>query len=388
LTTRTREAPALPASPGSPWPALNQAERNALREVLIHGPISRAEIGRRIGMSRASLTRVTRALLDHGLIEEGALEQRARTGRPSEMFGIARSARHFFGVKLTGDAIYAVVTDLGGTGVATHEETLASREIVDVTARIRAIFDAFSARFDDIVAAGVCLGGDLTQDREIVVSAPFLGWTDVPLGRLLTASLGIPVATENDVRALTAAEQWFGAGAGFSSLALITIGAGIGFGFVVDDRLVTGAHGRAGRLDHLRVDAAGPVCAAGHRGCASVYLTRDSIVRAIHGVDTDYHGAVELARAGHLGAARAFRDAGVALGVLIGTVANGLDPEKILLTGDGLAVWELAREHVIASIDDTYDPGPEPLDIDVQPFEFDEWARAAAIVGIRSTLRF
>lgn len=370
------------------WPRLNDAERGALREVLIHGPLPRAEIARRLGMSRASLTRVTRSLLEHGLIAEGAVELRGWTGRPSELVEIAPAARHFFGVKLTGDAIYAVVTDLGAHEVAATEETLDSLDIDDVVARIAAIFAAFTERFDDIVAGGICLGGDLTQDGKTVVDAPFLGWHDVPLARILTKKLGIPVATENDVRALTAAEQWFGAGAGCSSLALITIGAGIGFGFVIDDKLVTGFHGRAGRLDHLKVDGAGPVCSLGHRGCASVYLTSGSIVNALRDDGVDYPGAVELARGGHHGATRAFQDAGGALGTIIATVANTFDPQKIILTGDGLAVWELAQAEVMSAIDGTLDAGPEALVIDVQPFEFNEWARAAAVVGIRSTLRF
>lgn len=370
------------------WPTLNDAERGALREVLIHGPLPRAEIARRLGVSRASLTRVTRSLLEHGLISEGAVELRGWTGRPSELVGITPGARHFFGVKLTGDAIYAVITDLGAHEIAAIEEPLDSREVDDVVARIAAIFETFAERFDDIVAGGICLGGDLSQDRKIVIDAPFLGWHDAPLARILSKKLGVPVAVENDVRALTAAEHWFGAGAGCTSLALITIGAGIGFGFVIDDSLLTGFHGRAGRLDHLKIDEAGPVCSAGHRGCASVYLTSGSIVGALRDVDTDYPGAVELARSGHAGATRAFDDAGTALGTIIATVANALDPQKIILTGDGLAVWELAREKVDEAIAGTLDAGPVALDLDVQPFEFNEWARAAAVVGIRAALRF
>jgi predicted NBD/HSP70 family sugar kinase/predicted transcriptional regulator len=370
------------------WPKLNDAERGALREVLIHGPLPRAEIARRLGMSRASLTRVTRTLLEYGLITEGAVELRGSTGRPSELFEITPGARHFFGVKLTGDAIYAVITDLGAHEIAAIEEPLDSRDVNDVVTRIAAIFEMFSERFADIVAGGICLGGDLTQDRKLVVDAPFLGWHDVPLARVLSKKLGVPVAIENDVRALTAAEHWFGAGAGCSSLALITIGAGIGFGFVIDDNLVTGFHGRAGRLDHLKVDGGGPVCSEGHRGCATVYLTSGSIVDALHDVNIDYPGAVELARSGHQGAIRAFHDAGTALGTIIGTVANAFDPQKIILTGDGLAVWDLAQQQAMAAIDGTLDAGPDPLDLDVQPFEFNEWARAAAVVGIRTTLRF
>lgn len=386
--TAMTKSSAPPPATTTAWPRLNHGERETLREVLIHGPLPRAEIARRLGVSRASLTRVTRSLLEHGLIIEGATEQRAWTGRPSELFDIAPTARHFFGVKLTGDTIFAAVIDLGAHEVATVEEALTSRDVADVVKRIVAIYTELSGAFDDIVAGGVCVAGDLTQDRKLVVDSPFLGWKDVPLARILTDELGIPMATENDVRALTATEHWFGAGAGCSSLALITVGAGIGFGFVIDDRLVAGHHGRAGRLDHLRIDDAGPFCPEGHRGCASVYLTNESIVRSLNGAAADYTEAVELARGGHPAALRAFRDAGTALGTLIATAANGIDPQKIILTGDGLPVWEIAEPEIRAAIDEVLSAGSEPLELDVQPFQFNEWARAAAVLGIRTVLRF
>lgn len=370
--------------------ALGDAERNALRELLIHGPLPRAEIARRLGVSRASLTRVTRVLMDHGLVAEGQVELRGTTGRPSELLVVRHAARHFLGVKLTGDALFAVVTDLGARIVASHEEPIPVRDPDAVIDQIAAVHAGFAGRFDSIVAGGIALAGDLAvvDGRQVVTDSPFLGWKDVHLAERLTEQLGIPVRAENDVRALTATEHWFGAGVGCSSLALITVGTGVGFGFVVDDRVVTGHHGRAGRLDHLRVDSAGPICGQGHRGCVSALLPNQAIVDALRMPGLDFAGAVALAREGHVAARRAFADAGQALGVLVGTVANAMDPEKIVLAGDGLVVMELAGDEVRATIDEVRSPGIPPLVLDVQPFQFDEWARGGAVVGIRTMLRF
>ncbi|PJJ72938.1 putative NBD/HSP70 family sugar kinase [Diaminobutyricimonas aerilata] len=378
------------AGDGAAWPPLAETERGALRELLIHGPLPRAEIARRLGMSRASLTRVTRALMEHGLIAEGEVELRGATGRPSELLVVRRDARHFFGVKLTGDTAFAVVTDLGARIVARHEEPIVSTEVDAVIDQIVAAHARFAADYPAITAGGVTLAGDLTEvgGRQIVKDSPFLGWHDVFLADLVTERLGIPMSAENDVRALTATEHWFGAGVGCRSLALITIGAGIGFGFVIDDRLVTGHHGRAGSLDHLPIDPAGPICGRGHRGCASAVLPSPAIVDALRMPGLDYPGVVALARDGHAPALRAFADAGHALGVLIGTVANALDPQKIVLTGDGLPLMELAGDVVHSVIDQVRAPGVPPIELDVQPFEFDEWARAGAVLGIRTALQF
>ncbi|MEV0893767.1 ROK family transcriptional regulator [Promicromonospora sp. MEB111] len=372
------------------WPVLADAERGVLRELLIHGPLPRAEIARRLGVSRASLTRATRALMDHGLVAEGAVELRGATGRPSELLVVRHDARHFLGVKLTGDTVFAVVTDLGARIVAVHEEPISSREPDAVIDQIAVIHARFVEEYGTIVACGVALAGDLTllDGRQVVKKSQFLGWVDVYLAERLTARLRIPASAENDVRALTATEHWFGAGVGCSSLALITVGAGVGTGFVVDDRVVTGHHGRAGRLDHLPVDSAGPICGQGHRGCVSALLPNAAIVDALRVPGLDFAGAVELARDGHAGARRAFTDAGHALGVLIGTVANALDPEKIVLAGDGLVVMELAGDEVYATIEQVRAPGIPPLSLDIQPFQFDEWARGGAVLGIRTMLQF
>lgn len=377
------------------WPHLTGVERGALRELLIHGPLPRAEMARRLHVSRASMTRATRILVEHSLIAEDEITLRGAMGRPSEMLAVNDDEHHLLGVKLTGDAVFAVVTTLGARIVDSVEEPLVSNSVEDTVDQIVRIHARFAEAHPDIHAAGVCLAGDLAtvDGQQIVVSSYFLRWRDVPLAALLSERMGIPVTADNDVRALTAAEHWFGAGAGCDSLALVTVGAGIGFGLVVDGRVVTGHNGRAGQLDHLLVDTNGPVCGLGHHGCASAYLPSACIVQAIRDAGggtegLDYENAVRQARAGDPIALQAFDDAARALGIIIGTIVSGLDPEKIVLTGDGLAVMELQGERVMQTIDATRLPSTLPIPLDVQPFEFTEWARAGAVLAIRSLLRF
>lgn len=383
------DAHAIAQGPSS-WPYLPDAERGALRELLMYGPLPRAEIARRLGVSRASLTRATRVLMEHSMISEGGVALRGGMGRPSEMLVVRRDTHYFLGVKLTGDAVFAVVTDLSAQIVAQIEEPLVSTSVADTVDQIVRIHARFAEDFEGICAAGVCLAGDIAgiDGRQIVTVSYFLQWRDVPLTELLGERLGIPVTADNDVHALTAAEHWFGVGAGAESLALVTIGAGIGFGLIVDGRVLTGHNGRAGRFDHVLVDSSGPSCGLGHPGCASVYLTSESIVRSIGTADLDYSSAVALARAGDAAALRAFDDAGNALGVILATVINGLDPERVILTGDGLAVVELAGDRVRQTLESVRLPSDDPVQFDVLPFEFTEWARAGAVAAIRLVLRF
>jgi predicted NBD/HSP70 family sugar kinase len=371
----------------SAWPDLAPAERAALLEVLIHGSLPRAEIARRLGLSRATLTRITRTLVEAGLLTEGATELRATTGRPSEMLQLRTDTRRFLGVKLTGDTLYAVVTDLGARILSSIEEPLVTTEVDDVVDQIAAVAARMEVEHPGLTAIGVCLAGDVANrgGEGIVTVSPFLGWRDVPLGVLLQQRTGHPSAAQNDVLALTAAEHWFGAGAGLDSMALLTVGIGLGFGLVVHGQVVTGAHGRPGRLSHVIIDSGGPICKRGHRGCASTYLVNDAIVTALGGPPLDYEGALRRAREGDPAARRAFEDAGVALGALIALVVNTIDPEKVILSGDGLAIYELAADRVHQAMDEALDTG-STVNLDVQPFDFSEWARAGAVLAIRSVL--
>lgn len=101
------------------------------------------------------------------------------------------------------------------------------------------------------MAVGISLAGPVSPHSEIIASSPFLGWTDVPLVRMVQDRTTLPTVVQNDVRALTAAEHWFGAAAGCRDFALITIGAGVGCGLVMDDRLVDGMSGASGQVGHF-----------------------------------------------------------------------------------------------------------------------------------------
>lgn len=371
--------------PGTP---LSGLERSALRELLIHGPKSRAEIARNIGISRTSLTVVMRALIEQGLVTSGTIELRGATGRPSEVLHIRPEGRRFLGVKLTSDRLFAVVTDLKAQALAEFDEPLASRKVEDVVAQIGGAYERLSGEYPGIAAAGIGLAGDVATvgGRRIVLESPFLGWREVPLAGIVSERLGMPATAENDVRALTVAEHWFGVGVGYESMVLVTVGTGIGVGMVVDGKVVTGASGRAGSLEHLPVDPSGPRCERGHRGCLASYLSNASIVGALRTPGLDYASVVDLARSGDPAAKQAFRDAGHALGVLVATLANTVDPQKIIITGDGIAVTELARAELDAAVEAGRHPDSAPIALDIQPFEFDEWARAGAVLAIRDFL--
>jgi predicted NBD/HSP70 family sugar kinase len=293
-----------------------------------------------------------------------------------------RSAQ-FAGVKLTGEALYAVVTDLQANVIEIAERPLVSRYVPDVVTQIAEIVRRFSAAHPRLASVGVCLAGDVEQvrGRSVVVGSHFLGWDNVPLGSLVEAETGLPIAISNDVQALTAAHHWFGAGVGCNSLVLIGLGAGIGAGIVVNDELVHGSHGHPGKIGHVPVRDSGPTCGQGHVGCASAYVTIPAILH--NAADTSFERVLERAAAGDAAAQSALDDAGYALGVVVAQLLNVIDPEKVIVTGEGLAVARAGRSAMDIALAERLDAASELSEIEVRDFSFADYAWAAAVSAIR-----
>lgn len=373
-------------SPSWSWPALHDAQRGVLLEVLVHGSRSRAELTRRTGMSRASLSRLSRDLVELGVVFEGAAEARPGRGRPSETLHVRADAAQFAGIKLTGNALYAAVVDLSAHVIDTVEYPLPSREVGDVVGLIGTVIEELRRTHSRIAAVGVCLAGDVigTDGQRRIVGSHFLGWENIPLADLVSRRTGLPAEIGNDVQSLTAAHHWFGAGRGAASLALVGLGAGIGAGVVVGDEMIRGAHGHPGKVGHMRVSDTGPQCDRGHTGCVSAFVTIPAVERRAGGLPFDE--VIAEARRGEEVALRAVNDAVRALGVVIGNLTCIADVEKIIVTGEGLPIAQFDEALLETSIADALDPAAEAPLIELHPFEFADYAWAAAVSAIRLVL--
>lgn len=172
-----------------------------------------------------------------------------------------------------------------------------------------------------------------------------------PLGRVLAERFGLPAFVDNDVNALALAEWTFGEARGARSLVLLAPGTGFGAGIVLDGRLVRGALGYAGEFGHTPVKFDGPPCWCGGRGCLAIYASGRGIAEAARARVAGDRGAAltraaggdaqaitaplvfRLAAAGDAVAGAVVDLACQALGAIIGTVVNGLNPEVIVITG-------------------------------------------------------
>ena len=232
---------------------LTEGMRSVFVELLVHGPLSRAEAARRLDLSPSAVTKLTKPLLENGYLLHQPVGDRSTMGRPSQPLAVDPARAALIGVKLTEDELFAVRTDLRAEIQHELRRPLISHDVDDVVARIGEAVRDLTGSGQPPAAVGISLAGTASGGDPVVPTSPFLGWRNVPLGDLVAAATGMPAVVENDVRALTAAQQWFGAGVGRSSFALVTVGAGLGCGLVIGDRLVSGA-GRGNRPGGPPVD--------------------------------------------------------------------------------------------------------------------------------------
>jgi predicted NBD/HSP70 family sugar kinase len=240
-----------------------------------------------------------------------------------------------------------------------------------------------------MAGVGIAVSGDVDPVAGVTRFSPLLGWQSVSLADRVSALTGLPASIENDVRALTVAEHWFGVGVGRSSFAVITVGTGVGCGLVIGDEIVEGAHGVAGELGHLAVDPDGPACHCGANGCVEALIGEpallDRIADATARAVPTLTDAIALARESRP-VRVIFADAGVVLGKAVASVANLLGPERIVITGELLAASDLISGPMHEAFERQAFGAADQCELIVRPLEFEHWARGAASVAISRLL--
>ena len=357
--------------------------------VLVDGATSRVAIARRTGLGSAAVTKAVGPLLAAGLLRERGPVGTNGVGRPVSILEVEGDAAWFAGIKITGDAAIAVLVDLSGTLLHGVRRPLRSRQVEDVVEDVAGVVaELISERRgakDRLRGVGVSISGDVERDAGLVVFSPFLDWRGVPVEQLLRARTGLPTVVENDVRALTFAEQWFGAGVGASSFAVVTIGAGIGCGLFLAGEVLTGAHGVTGELGHLPVADPALACYCGGHGCAEAAASVPAILahtsaavgRQVSALDD----AIALAESGHAEVGAVFDNAGAVIGRALASVANLVGPERIVLTGEALAAVHLLETPMRQALAQQAYGGAIHSELLVRPLPFEEWARGGAAVA-------
>jgi predicted NBD/HSP70 family sugar kinase len=243
--TDTRAVPAL-------LRAMN--ERTVLETLRASGPISRAEVARRTGISRPTVSLVLRTLLEDGLVRETELEP----GRPhygAVYYEADPEAAFVFGVDFGSRAVRAALCDLAGD-VRAREELRSSGSVEEridaLESTCRSLLHRTKLPGDLLENAVVALPAVVSPADGSVSAADLPGLGARDLRDRLERALRAPVTLENDVNLAALGEQRRGVARGVDDFAFLLVGAGLGAAVVLGGTLHRGRHGAAGELDAIR----------------------------------------------------------------------------------------------------------------------------------------
>lgn len=241
------------------------------------GPLARADLADRLGLSRPSITTLVGELIEDGtLIElDSKVEGPGYRGRPRKLLGCNPQARRVLGIWIDERRARIVVAD--ATGNISHEDETptAGRTSASV---IRSITRIAKQLIDDpavgsVAAVGICLPGFINSTTGFVVESKALGWSEVELGKPISHSLGIPTAVLDSTQAMTLAETIAGEAREVRSALLLDCGGHVNIGLIIGGRPYSGATGVAGAIGHMPISGSDAQCTCGRTGCVDAGMS-------------------------------------------------------------------------------------------------------------------
>ena len=328
-----------PTPPGAaPAHARNFNRRLVLETIRLQGPISRADIARKTGLSVQTLSNIAEELMNSGLLVQDGLRKSGR-GAPALGLALNPDGGYTFGISVDHRRLVIVLVDLAGNvrGQTTLDiEGLTPPAVLRHIRRLAGtLAQRMAAAADRLWGAGVVMPMQFENGRPVAFGPTSMpGWQQFPIVERLSEMLGMPVLIENDATAAAVGEQLHGVGRRLRDFFYIYVGVGVGGGMVLSGHPYRGSSGRAGELGHIVVDPGGRPCACGNRGCLERYA---SLSAAQHALDGRPEGSVAVNPA-HIArridvlepwidlAARHLATACI-------TIDNLLDPEAIVVGG-------------------------------------------------------
>ncbi|WP_166659582.1 ROK family transcriptional regulator [Glycomyces sp. NRRL B-16210] len=317
------------------------------------GAVSRVELADATGLTQATMTHAVRKLMALGFVHEVGTMPTNR-GTPRRLLGLRPEACYMVGIQFDLYSAVGVVVDLAGRVVVERRmpapgEREPETIVAEFAEHVRAMLDDAGLTLPQVLGIGLATYGP--QDREageLVVPLPTPTWVGYPLAATLEAATGLPVVIENDATAAGIGVQTLGGST--SSFAVVFMSGGIGSGVILDGRPYRGVTSNGLELGHISVDATGPPCHCGNRGCLDEVAGPTGVVRSAMadpalaarlglGADllTDFLRIARATLDGDAAAAELIAVSTQRLAVATVTLVNLFDVGRVVLAGNAFA---------------------------------------------------
>ncbi|CAH0539285.1 sugar metabolism global transcriptional regulator Mlc [Vibrio marisflavi] len=331
------------------------------------GPISRIDLSKQSDLAPASITKITRELIEAHLIHETVVQEAVSRGRPAVGLQVNNSGWQFLSLRLGRGYLTIALHELGGEVLIDTKIDIHELDQEDVLARllheIDEFFQTYADQLERVTSIAITLPGLVNSEQGTVLQMPHYNVENLALGPEIFKATGLPVFVANDTRAWALAEKLYGHSQDTDNSILISIHHGVGAGIILDGQVLQGRYGNIGELGHVQIDPNGKRCHCGNIGCletvASSQAIReevaDRIERGEESVLRDsgeitIEGICEAADGGDPLAVDVIMELGQYLGSAISIVVNLFNPDKILIGGVVNQAKEVIYPQVLKAI--------------------------------------
>jgi predicted NBD/HSP70 family sugar kinase len=318
--------------------------RNIVLELIrANQPLSRADLSRRSGLQRSTVSQIVEQLIRENWVREGGVASLAR-GRHPTLLGLNEDLM-VIAVDIHPKQATVAMVDLNGRLLSRSLAPLTSnpaasiRLITDCIERMRQDFQGKS-----IEGIGISLPGRVDPGTQRLIFAPNLHWSDFDLKKAIEKETGLAVSMENAATACLLAELLFGRLNGIRDAVLVTVSEGVGTGVFSNGQVISGHHGMAGEFGHISLDPSGIRCACGRRGCWETFASCHAALRYYQELEPNagaitFNELLNKAEEGDQHAVQALEKQALHIGRGLGSIIAGLSPRVILIAGDITSAW-------------------------------------------------
>lgn len=255
-----------------------------MRALRMQGRISRSEVSKITGWSKAKTSQEIRSLVEKGYLMEVG-EGASEGGRKPRLLRINNQLGYIAGIDIGATSLDIALADVTGlilrqraepTDVHLSPESVLGR----CSELLLQLLDEQGATPDQVLGIGVGVPGPVDFARGVLVAPPLMPeWENFPIRDFFKKTFTSAfVVVDNDVNIMALGEQRAGDGADIDHFIFIKIGTGIGAGIISNGKIHRGSDGSAGDIGHICVDKEGPLCACGNKGCLEAMAAGPAIV--------------------------------------------------------------------------------------------------------------
>ncbi len=306
-------------------------------------PISRADLARRSGLGRSTVSQIVEQLIGENWVREGAMGSLPRGRRPT-LVGLNEDLVAI-AVDIHPRQASVALVDLNGRLISRYLVLLTS----DPQDSLRLIIDRMqqmqrSAPRKSIEGIGISLPGRVNPTTQRLMFAPNLKWPEFDIKKTIETAMDLPVKMENDATACLLAELTFARMDGVRDAVLVAVAEGVGTCVLTNGQLVVGHNGMAGEFGHIPIDPNGPRCACGQNGCWEVFSSSRAGLRYYRelrpkGPVPSFRELLNLAEEGDVAAEQALATQAKWIGRGLRMIIAAVSPSTILIAGDLTSAW-------------------------------------------------